>query len=882
MKRIICLLAALIIATSGLGVSAVEKSAGLSENKIIEIMGALEIMQGDEHGNLNLDKKVTRAEFVKMAVAASSHKNEVGATPVSPFPDVGASHWAAGYIKTAVNYGWINGYLDGSFRPSGNVKLEEAVNISLKLLGYTTSDFEGSYPSAQLAKYDNLDMELGITASRGEEMTRRNCMYLIYNTLCTRNKSGTDYAKSLGYTTDSNGNIDYDALVEMKTKGPFVVTDAENWKKEIGFDHTEAKYYKDGKTVTESEISLYDVIYYSPEFSSVWIYDDKTAGIVGGYLPDSNNPKSVTVSGKALSLVPPSDYSGELSEGAFREDSPVVVLLGKDGCAVEAYDARMLVASSEQDISDIPGNTVFYRENIRSDRRIDEDSLVYYSEDIASAFVYETTAVGVITDVLPSKDNPTSVVLGSKTYELTDAVAEDFRNANEFGENDFVTLYLGSGTVVEHVAHADIFDTSIYEENGLDYATLVSQTIKGPVIALGSSWESEIDFEPHSALFYLDGKAVEKSVIRDYDVIYHSPAFKTVWIYSDKVTGMVEKVLPGTVAPSSVTVGGVEYKIETSDAAIDFTGKGDYRVGDTVTLLLGKDGGVVDVIDPKSVAKEYFGVSTKVEKKEYTSVTGDVEEGYFVTVSAFDGGAHTVKTDNKNFDTGILVSVTVSDGQQKVMPYSVKYNNVDNLKSLIKSGRFAADAVVVDYYGTEFVTTYPSRIADISITAKNVAYYNINAEGLIDYLVLYDATGETHSYGIVFRDGGTYSFNTSSKNSSISNYTVPPIGVVQVKYSAGEARSIVSLAEHTITSVDSGYVAVGGRTFRLSDYAEYFVLEQQRYTLDKESSKTKSDVLTKSSLDYIKTLVSADSYTVKAYTDSSNIVRVIVAQKNKY
>ncbi len=880
MKRIISFLVAGLLVMSGLSVGAVKKSAGLSEGKIIEIMGALEIMQGDENGNLNLDKKVTRAEFVKMAVAASSHKNEVGKTPTSPFPDVGANHWAAGYIKTAVSYGWINGYLDGTFRPSGNVKLEEAVNISLKLLGYTSSDFEGSYPTAQLAKYDELDMELGIGASRGEEMTRRNCMYLIYNTLCTATKSGTDYAKTIGYSTDENGNIDYASLVEEKTKGPVVVTDAEGWKNAIGFDHKEAKYYKNGKTVTENDIALFDVIYYSPEFSSVWIYDNKTAGIIEEYLPDSNNPKSVVISGKTVSFVPPSDYRGALSEGKYPENSCVVILLGKDGCAVEAYSADMRVAHTDSDVADIPENTVFYRENIRSDRKIDEDSLVYYSEKLSSAFIYETTSVGIVSDVLPTKDDPTSIVVGTKTYELSDTVSAKFKGAGEFRKNDFVTLYLGTGGVVEHIEHTDIFDTSVYEENGLDYSALVAQTIEGPEIVKGDSWEQKLDFDIDSSLIYLDGKSVEKSVIRDYDVIYHSSAFKTVWVYADKATGMVEKVLPSTVAPTSVVVGGVEYKLETSDAAIDFTGKGEYRVGDTVTLLLGKDGGAVDVIDPQRAAKEYFGVSTKVEKKEYTSSSGDIEEGYFVTVSAFDGGTYTVKTDNKSFDTGILVSVTINDGQLKVSPYSVKYNNVDTLKTLIKSQSFTPDAVIVDYFGTEFVTAYPPRLSQLTITPKNVAYYNINEEGLIDYLVLYDATGETHSYGIIFRDGGSYSFNTSSKNANISNYSVPPVGAVQVKYSTGEAASIVLLSEHTATAVDSGYVAVGGRTYRLSDYAEYFVLEQKQYTLDKSSSKSKSDVLSKSSLDYIETLISGDSYTVKAYTDSTNTVRVVVAQKN--
>ena len=52
-------------------VFAVEKDAGLTESQIIEVVRALEILQGDENGDLKLDSSVTRAQFVKMAESPS-------------------------------------------------------------------------------------------------------------------------------------------------------------------------------------------------------------------------------------------------------------------------------------------------------------------------------------------------------------------------------------------------------------------------------------------------------------------------------------------------------------------------------------------------------------------------------------------------------------------------------------------------------------------------------------------------------------------------------------------------------------------------------------------------------------------------------------------
>lgn len=111
---------------------------------IEQVVRAAGIMVGDASGNMNLDKTVTRAEYAKMLVAASTYKDKVsGVSNSSPFSDVPYTHWAAGYIKTAVAQGWLTGYLDGSYKPDNTVTLEEAATGALKLLGYTTEDFSG-------------------------------------------------------------------------------------------------------------------------------------------------------------------------------------------------------------------------------------------------------------------------------------------------------------------------------------------------------------------------------------------------------------------------------------------------------------------------------------------------------------------------------------------------------------------------------------------------------------------------------------------------------------------------------------------------------------------------------------------------------------------
>ena len=111
-----------------------------------QVLAALDIMVGDENGSLNLSAPVTRAEFVKMLMAASPVS--VGdETAVSPYPDVPRTHWAAPYVEAAVRAGYVTGYLDGTFRPSNTITLSEGVVMVLRLLGYQNSDFSGSFPA---------------------------------------------------------------------------------------------------------------------------------------------------------------------------------------------------------------------------------------------------------------------------------------------------------------------------------------------------------------------------------------------------------------------------------------------------------------------------------------------------------------------------------------------------------------------------------------------------------------------------------------------------------------------------------------------------------------------------------------------------------------
>ena len=331
-KRILSLLLAAVVLLGS--TPAAFAASEVSDSVIEQVVRAAGIMVGDASGNMNLDKTVTRAEYAKMLVAASTYKDKVsGVSNSSPFSDVPYTHWAAGYIKTAVAQGWLTGYLDGSYKPDNTVTLEEAATGALKLLGYTTEDFSGSYPYGQLALYESLGLDTKVTASQGTAMTRRNMMYLFYNLLNAETRDGQVYAQTLGYTLNDNGEIDYLSMVSDTMQGPYVV---EGSLSDIVSGDNKT-VYRNGYASTADAVQKYDVVYYND--SAIWAYANAVTGTYQSASPSTSSPTSVTVAGNTYEIET-SDAAFELSTlGGLNIGDIVTLLLGRDGKVAAALPA---------------------------------------------------------------------------------------------------------------------------------------------------------------------------------------------------------------------------------------------------------------------------------------------------------------------------------------------------------------------------------------------------------------------------------------------------------------------------------------------------------------------------------------------------------------
>lgn len=339
----------------GCGVPAFAAAASADQTTVIQVIGALDIMTGDENGNLNLSSNVTRAEFAKMLVNASVYKDKTAAVSnSSPFKDVSYNHWAAAYIKTAVQQGWLTGYLDGTYRPEQTITLEEAATGVLKLLGYGTSDFSGSYPYGQLALYQSLGLAQGVGASQGQTMTREDMMYLFYNMLSADTKEGQTQIEVLGYQLDENGEVDYLSLMADSMEGPIVI---QSNLSELGINTAGATIYKNGVVSANATAQKYDVVYYSTGLNTIWIYSNAITGTCQTVSESMANPTSVTVAGNTYTLATADAKRAFSSLGSLRTGDIVTLLLGMDNQVVAAIPASDYAAVATAVYGVVTGTT---------------------------------------------------------------------------------------------------------------------------------------------------------------------------------------------------------------------------------------------------------------------------------------------------------------------------------------------------------------------------------------------------------------------------------------------------------------------------------------------------------------------------------------------
>ena len=116
-------------------------------SRAINLLASLEVLKGFEDGTYNAAGTYTREQFAKILYVLMNGKDDGAAmySGTSPFADVAADRWSAGYITWAKNAKVINGREDGLFWPTDIVTYAEAAKMFVVAMGYDSTVYTFPY-----------------------------------------------------------------------------------------------------------------------------------------------------------------------------------------------------------------------------------------------------------------------------------------------------------------------------------------------------------------------------------------------------------------------------------------------------------------------------------------------------------------------------------------------------------------------------------------------------------------------------------------------------------------------------------------------------------------------------------------------------------------
>ena len=353
-------------------------------------------------------------------------------------------------------------------------------------------------------------------------------------------------------------------------------------------------------------------------------------------------------------------------------------------------------------------------------------------------------------------------LLSYKTTDLTGSFPQaQLNKAQQIGLRDQLTCTQGQAMTYEqctlllyNALRANTASGSAYGSalgftvsNGqVDTSSVLLKSRKGPFVAEEGT---QLPFTPVSV--YRNDKASASAELNKYDVYYYSESLQTVWIYTSRAAGRITAVSPSASAPTALTVAGSNYSLGSAAVASKISSLNGGGVGEVVTLLLGMDNEVADVITGEEADSVFYGVVQTASRSLVEDNGADVLQK--ISVMCTDGIVRTVNIDKSlNYPTGWLVEISVTPEGEQVTAIESKSvsGTINDTATALGNYALADDVQILDTTSEGLAgTVRPSRIAGTKLNALTVRYYTLNEQGQIDRLILNDVTGDLWKYGVL-------------------------------------------------------------------------------------------------------------------------------------
>ena len=491
----VMLLGMMVIGTSAASYPDVDKDNNV---EAIEVLQAVGVMQGDDRGNFDPDRSVSRNEMaIIMAKLLDLDYNYYQNT--CPFYDV--PDYAKPYVAACYANGIVSGYNATQYGGADTVTAVQAASMMMRALGYFQyeSDYKDGFVIATVKQASKIGLFKDINANQDSPLTRDQVAQLALNTLETgmveAQKSSSDITIGSGDTAVTiNGEVNYvyvtsgesyaDAIKDVQATSIGVQND--NLILELGEKLYEGSLKKFGDKARSVETDDFG----RPAVR--WVYENKD---VGTYVEKGDLEFSYTA--KAAKGDMYTKIGSSVADSLRADDGKYLFEVWVDGTEVRAPDAKQFFeknSSSAAGAKDLTGKGTGVTGNgvltevfvIDGDTANDPDTVRIVMTNtylLKATSDYNSTketvnveAVEINTDddpddypiILPPMDTSIS----SDDFNVTDVKEDDYLLATwSYKADGYATVEpaeLFTGTVSEYtVTDYVIMDSTKYSYNKL-------------------------------------------------------------------------------------------------------------------------------------------------------------------------------------------------------------------------------------------------------------------------------------------------------------------------------------------------------------------------------------------------------------------------------
>ena len=833
MKKLISLLLAIsmiVCAMPVLGATNTEEATNA-----VKVLSALDILNGDENGDLKLDNKITRAEFATLITRALDVNTKASKVV---FTDVPKSHWGYDAIMNCYTLGIIKGCGDGTFKPEAYVSYDEAVKMTMCALGYELyAQSKGGWPTGYLVAANQMKVTEGVTIAA----TRGDIVQLLYNALSTPKMEQTSYGtkEEFSILNGKNGKEYRTLLTDMdiyvangvigeSSEGEVEILISED-SEDLAFDQGDEVWIEindsDIEEYQHSNVTVYVeksarkeykviCVFASDEGESLTIYAEDikdTEAYAVEYYTTGTKTKTIKIDKEATMEYNKTEFDLDVRELMNCEDCEITFIENSgdnkyDKIVISHYisarvddvhaskdrislDGTSLTFDFEDEdakiiLTDIDGNKLdlydFEEDDVVAVLS-DEDTLRKYSNYIKIIKLTDSCVVGEIEETFTRNGKPYIVIDG---VEYVDNTYEDL------GVGDMGTFYIGiTNNVID-------FDGSVAADN---YAYILEAALSNETFSK-DTWQIKLLTKYGIEIYTLTDNAS-----RAFDE-YATDAlgeFEDKIVYADLDASNVNRI--------------ISYKVNSQGKISKFDAAGFYSDFREIDGKYNERTQMLDGIVVEDYTSIFNLTSSDVDRAFYTGIEYLSHEsnyrGYALRVDGdyevivITDGKSQYATDN-GFAIVTKVTTTKDDDDNDIYKVSVVEN--EESKTI--------------YFDEESETEYSYEVND-RLPIGSVIVYNVKGNVVNDYIVL----------GIV--EDGELVVNEEVLAEEFDDDTEFVYGYIanekRNKVSAGDSISISDTHYVVVTSTTNKYTYNDAGRNKVIEVGDYLA-EDAYYRIDDE------------------------------------------------